>query len=175
MPQLTFLLMDSDSACAKLPYRAIINSDVIVKVFMFSFSKITPIPKSLSCLTYSRQSTVFRANLDIDLVITRSIFFVSAHTNHAVKLGTLFCLSSTYTLICKYPRKRPFLFSVDKIGVICDLDLIAVLLFFLSRRYSAVCGNSQLMIFIPVFRILHFRRDYRYIGCCGHCFHSLTF
>ena len=66
--------MDSDSACANEPYRAIINSEVIVIVFIFSFSKTTPMPKSLSCLTYSRQSTVFRANRLIDFVITRSIF-----------------------------------------------------------------------------------------------------
>ena len=67
-PKDTFLLIDSDSACANEPYRAIMNSDVMVSVLMFSFSKITPIPRSFSCRTYSRQSTVFRANRLMDFV-----------------------------------------------------------------------------------------------------------
>ena len=74
MLQRTFFEIDDDSSWAKPPIIVTIISSVILAVSIFSFSNITPIPKSLSCLTYSRQSTVFRANLDIDLVITRSIF-----------------------------------------------------------------------------------------------------
>ena len=73
LPQVTFLLRDSLSAWAKPLNRVMRNSLDSVRVLMFSFSKITPMPWDLSIRTISRQSTVFRANRDRDLVRMVSI------------------------------------------------------------------------------------------------------
>ena len=60
--------IDSLSAWAKPLNRVIRNSLDSVRVLMFSFSKITPMPWAFSSRTIFRQSTVFRANRDRDLV-----------------------------------------------------------------------------------------------------------
>ena len=63
-----FKLMDSLSAWEKLLNRVIRNSLDSVKVLMFSFSKITAMPLALRARITLRQSTVFRANREADLV-----------------------------------------------------------------------------------------------------------
>ena len=60
--------MDSLSAWAKPLNNVIRNSLVSVSVLMFSFSKITPMPLARSIRTVSRESTVFRAKRERDLV-----------------------------------------------------------------------------------------------------------
>ncbi|NBH80687.1 hypothetical protein D3Z52_21590 [Clostridiaceae bacterium] len=73
MPQITFLLMDSLSAWAKPLNRVSRNLLDSVNVLIFSFSKITPMPLARSIRTTSRESTVFRAKRERDLVRIRSI------------------------------------------------------------------------------------------------------
>ena len=72
-----------DSAWAKLPYNAIINSLVMVSVFIIFFFKDHSMPRSFSCLTYSRQSTVFPrrisiwiCNYEIDLLVFNILIMV---------------------------------------------------------------------------------------------------
>jgi len=49
------------------------SSPLLSSVWMFSFSKNTPIPFSLSLRTVVRVSTVFRAKRETDFVMIRSI------------------------------------------------------------------------------------------------------
>ena len=72
-PNVTFLLRDSLSAWAKPLNRVMRNSLDSVRVLMFSFSKMTAIPWAFSIRTVSRQSTVFLANRESDLVRMVSI------------------------------------------------------------------------------------------------------
>ncbi len=66
--------MEMDSSCACAPDRARSSSLDIYAVSMFSFSNRMLTPYSFSILAYIRESTVFLANRDTDLVSTRSIF-----------------------------------------------------------------------------------------------------
>ena len=72
-PHATFLLRDSDSAWAKPLNRVMRNSLDSVRVLMFSFSKYTPMPFAFRSRTVSRQSTVFLAKRERDLVMMRSM------------------------------------------------------------------------------------------------------
>ena len=72
--QVIFLLMLSDSDCAKPAYITRYSSLSLVRVSMRCSSKNTPIPLAFSIRTVSRQSTVFRANRDTDFVMIQSIF-----------------------------------------------------------------------------------------------------
>lgn len=76
IPHLQFSEMFLDSSCTKELNIVKRSSPVASSVLMFSFSKIIPIPKFLSFLEYVRQSCVFLANLEIDLTMTRSIFWL---------------------------------------------------------------------------------------------------
>ena len=68
IPMTMFAPMDSLSAWEKLLNRVIRNSLDSVRVLIFSFSKITAMPLAFRVRITLRQSTVFRANLDADLV-----------------------------------------------------------------------------------------------------------
>ena len=69
-----FLDMEMDSSCACAPDRASSSSLDIYAVSMFSFSNRMLTPYYFSIRAYIRESTVFLANRDTDLVSTRSIF-----------------------------------------------------------------------------------------------------
>src|SRR5690606_41287425 len=74
IPQVEFSEIDLLSSWARLERILNNTSPFASNVFMFSFSKITPIPKSFNCLTKFKQSNVFLANLDMDFVMIMSIF-----------------------------------------------------------------------------------------------------
>ena len=60
---------------------------------MFSFSKINSDPEVFQLSAHiPNNPQYFWQILHIDLVITKVDFLVSAHTDHAIKFGTLFCL-----------------------------------------------------------------------------------
>ena len=75
IPFVTFPLIDSLSACAKELRQVRIISLFIFAVLIFSFSKMTGIPQLLRMRTCLIQSSVLRANREIDFVRIRSIFF----------------------------------------------------------------------------------------------------
>lgn len=70
------------------------------------------------------------------------------------------------------PNEWPLLFSVNQIGVVRNLNLIWILLFFLFCADSAVRRNPQLLILTAAYFRLCFRRNYPDIWCCGHFYYS---
>ena len=78
IPHLTFSLIDFDSSCAIEANIVSIISIFVSFVEMFSFSKNTSTLASLNFLTSLKQSTVFLANRDMDLVKIKSISPASA-------------------------------------------------------------------------------------------------
>jgi len=74
MPHVEFSEMDRLSSCANELRIESKTSPLLSRELIFSFSKITPIPKALRSLTKVKQSRVFLANLDIDFVMIISIF-----------------------------------------------------------------------------------------------------
>ena len=74
MPQVEFSEIDRDSSCASELKMDKSTSPLLSSVKMFSFSNITPIPRSLSWRTKLRQSRVFLANREMDFVMIISIF-----------------------------------------------------------------------------------------------------
>ena len=77
---------------------------------MFSFSKMTPMPLAFSIRTVSRQSTVFRAKRDRDLVRMVSIFpFLQAAI--LLKFSRFFMLVPESPLSAKMPASSQSGFS----------------------------------------------------------------
>ena len=62
-PQVQFSLIERDSSCANELIIVISNSPLLSNVHIFSFSKNTSVPFSLSLRIVDRLSTVFLANL----------------------------------------------------------------------------------------------------------------
>ena len=102
MPHVTFSDMLLDSSCARELIIVMSSSPLLSRVWIFSFSKNTPIPFSFSLRTVVRVSTVFRAKRETDFVIMRSIFPAKASAIMLLKPSRFFVLvaeipSSVYT------------------------------------------------------------------------------
>ena len=104
------------------------SSPLLSSVSMFSFSKVTPTPFSLSLRTVVRVSTVLRAKRLTDLVMIRSIMPAMASSIMRLKFFLRLVLvpvmpSSAYT-----STKIPFRILTDFLGVVVHLSLIGGLL-----------------------------------------------
>ena len=111
MPQMIFLLRDSLSAWAKPLNRVMRNSLDSVRVLMFSFSKMTPMPWAFSIRTVSRQSTVFRAKRERDLVRMVSILPRLQAAIILLKFSRFFMLVPESPLSAKMPASSQSGFS----------------------------------------------------------------
>ena len=101
-PQVTFSEMERLSSCARDDMIVMNSSPLLSSVSMFSFSKVTPTPFSLSLRTVVRVSTVLRAKRLTDLVMIRSIMPAMASSIMRLKFFLLLVLvpvmpSSAYT------------------------------------------------------------------------------
>ena len=75
------------SSCAMEDIMAKRSSESSSKVLMLSFWKKTPTPARKSCLVYWMESSVFRANREISLVMTRSNIPASASSTMRLKFS----------------------------------------------------------------------------------------
>ena len=118
----------------------------IQRIYVFLFkhyadSQRTQLPyvfKTIDCV--SCKSWYGFAQYKVDLLLLASFY-------HSIELCSLLGLCTRDSFISINTCHTPLGLGINVVCVVCYLCLIAVLLFFLICRYSAVCSNSFLSAF----------------------------
>ena len=114
------------------------------KVRIFSFSKKTSMPFSLSLRTVVKVSTVLRANRLIDFVIIRSILPASASATMRLKPSRFLVLVAEMPLVGINLYKLPLVLRLNVPGIIVHLRLIAGKLLLIVGGYTGIGCHPQL-------------------------------